>query len=57
MLELKHIHKYYNAGTVNEMCLFNDFNLSIDDHQFVSVVGSNGSGFPFKYHLRQYPFR
>ena len=44
MLELKHIHKYYNAGTVNEMCLFNDFNLSIDDHQFVSVVGSNGSG-------------
>lgn len=44
MLELQHIHKYYNAGTVNEMCLFEDFNLSIDDHQFVSVVGSNGSG-------------
>lgn len=44
MLELKHIHKYYNAGTVNEMCLFQDFNLSIEDHQFVSVVGSNGSG-------------
>lgn len=44
MLELKHIYKYYNAGTVNEMCLFQDFNLSIEDHQFVSVVGSNGSG-------------
>lgn len=44
MLELKHIHKYYNAGTVNEMCLFNDFNLTIQDRQFVSVVGSNGSG-------------
>ena len=44
MLELKHIHKYYNAGTVNEMCLFNDFNLTIEDHQVVSVVGSNGSG-------------
>lgn len=44
MLELKHIHKYYNAGTVNEMCLFQDFNLSIENHQFVSVVGSNGSG-------------
>ena len=44
MLELKHISKYYNAGTVNEMCLFNDFNLTIEDHQFVSVVGSNGSG-------------
>ena len=44
MLELKHINKYYNAGTVNEMCLFEDFNLTIKDHQFVSVVGSNGSG-------------
>lgn len=44
MLELNHIHKYYNAGTVNEMCLFRDFNLSIEDGQFVSVVGSNGSG-------------
>ena len=29
MLELQHIHKYYNPGTVNEMCLFEDFNLSI----------------------------
>lgn len=44
MLELKHINQYYNAGTVNEMCLFEDFNLTIRDHQFVSVVGSNGSG-------------
>lgn len=44
MLELKHIHKYYNTGTVNEMCLFEDFNLTIRDHEFVSVVGSNGSG-------------
>ncbi|MGN0371796.1 MAG: ABC transporter ATP-binding protein [Enterocloster sp.] len=44
MLELKHINKYYNAGTINEMCLFEDFNLSIKEQQFVSVVGSNGSG-------------
>ena len=44
MLKLKHIHKYYNTGTVNEMCLFEDFNLTIRDHEFVSVVGSNGSG-------------
>ena len=44
MLELKHINKYYNAGTVNEMCLFEDFSLTIKDRQFVSVVGSNGSG-------------
>ena len=44
MLELSHIEKYYNPGSVNEMCLFQDFNLSIPKGQFVSVVGSNGSG-------------
>lgn len=44
MLELKHIHKYYNHGTINEMCLFEDFSLTIGRGEFVSVVGSNGSG-------------
>ena len=44
MIELKHIHKYYNAGSVSEMCLFDDFNLTIQDGEFVSIVGSNGSG-------------
>ena len=44
MLELQHVDKYYNPGTVNEMCLFKDFNLKINDGEFVSVVGSNGSG-------------
>lgn len=44
MLELSHIEKYYNTGTVNEMCLFRDFSLSVQKGEFVSVVGSNGSG-------------
>ncbi|MGL5436681.1 MAG: ABC transporter ATP-binding protein [Lachnospiraceae bacterium] len=44
MLELNGIQKYYNTGTVNEMCLFEDFSLSIQKGEFVSVVGSNGSG-------------
>ena len=44
MLELRHIAKTYNPGTVTEMCLFDDFNLSVPEGQFVSVVGSNGSG-------------
>ena len=26
------------------MCLFDDFNLTVPDGQFVAVVGSNGSG-------------
>ena len=44
MLRLSGIHKYYNPGTINEMCLFDNFSLEIETGQFVSVVGSNGSG-------------
>ena len=44
MLELKNINKYYNKGTVNETRLFQDFNFSMKEKEFVSVVGSNGSG-------------
>ena len=44
MLELRHIFKTYNPGSVTEMCLFEDFSLTVKDGQFVSVVGSNGSG-------------
>ena len=38
------MEKYYNPGTINEMCLFDKFNLTVDKGEFVSVVGSNGSG-------------
>ena len=44
MLELKNIEKIYNRGTVNEQCIFKDFNLAINSGDFVSVIGSNGSG-------------
>lgn len=44
MLELIDIHKDFNPGTLNEMCLFNGFNFKVEEGQFVSVVGSNGSG-------------
>ena len=44
MLSLKGINKYYNPGTVNEMCLFEDYDLEIRNGEFVSIVGSNGSG-------------
>lgn len=44
MLELKNIYKYYNPGTVNEMCLFKGYDLTVKKGEFVSVVGSNGSG-------------
>ena len=44
MLELKNIYKVFNAGTVDETTLFNDFNFTVNDGEFVSVIGSNGSG-------------
>lgn len=44
MLELKNISKIYNPGLVTEMCLFDDFNFTVNDGEFVSVIGSNGSG-------------
>ena len=44
MLELRKIDKYYNPGTVNEMCLFDGFDRTVADGEFVAVVGSNGSG-------------
>lgn len=44
MLELREIQKYYNPGTINEMCLFDNFNLTVNQGEFVSVIGSNGSG-------------
>lgn len=44
MIELKSIFKYYNPGLVTENCVFHNFNLKINDGEFVSIVGSNGSG-------------
>ena len=44
MLELKNITKIYNPGEITESCLFRDFSLSVEAGEFVSVVGSNGSG-------------
>lgn len=44
MLELQNITKIYNAGQITETCLFENFSLKINDGDFVSVVGSNGSG-------------
>lgn len=44
MIEYNNISKVFNAGSVNETVLFTDFNLSIKKGEFVSVIGSNGSG-------------
>lgn len=44
MVELKNICKSFNIGTVDETVLFDNFNFRVNDGDFVSVIGSNGSG-------------
>ena len=44
MLELKNIHKTFNPGTINEKIALNGLNLSLDDGDFVTVIGGNGAG-------------
>ncbi len=44
MIELSSIYKTFNHGTIDEKVLFNNFNLKINDGEFVAVIGSNGSG-------------
>ncbi|MGN0444170.1 MAG: ABC transporter ATP-binding protein [Acutalibacteraceae bacterium] len=44
MIELNNIVKRFNVGTPDETTLFDGFGLKVDKGEFVSVVGSNGSG-------------
>ena len=44
MLEIRDITKVYNPGSVTEHRLFENFSLTVEEGQFVSIVGSNGSG-------------
>ena len=44
MLRLQHVDKVYLGGTVNENVLFRGFDLEVPEGQFVSIIGSNGSG-------------
>lgn len=44
LVRMEHIYKTFNPDSVNEVVLFEDFSLEIEEGQFVSVVGSNGSG-------------
>ena len=44
IVELRHIKKVFNPNSVNEAQLFDDFNFSCNRGDFVSIVGSNGSG-------------
>ena len=44
MLELSHISKTFNPGTINEKTALRDVSLTLKDGEFVTVLGSNGAG-------------
>ncbi|MGN1194184.1 MAG: ABC transporter ATP-binding protein [Acutalibacteraceae bacterium] len=44
MLEIKNVSKTFNPGTVNEKKALSDINLTLNDGDFVTVIGGNGAG-------------
>ena len=44
MLKLKDVYKTFNRGTVNEKKAIDGLNLTLDDGDFVTVIGGNGAG-------------
>ncbi len=44
MLEIKNVSKTFNAGTVNEKRALKNVNLTLEDGDFVTVIGGNGAG-------------
>lgn len=44
MLEIKNVFKTFNPGTVNEKHALNGINLTLNEGDFVTVIGGNGAG-------------
>ncbi|MEF9967114.1 MAG: ATP-binding cassette domain-containing protein, partial [Longicatena sp.] len=44
MLKIEHVKKTFNKGSANEVVLYTDLNVEIKKGEFVTIIGSNGSG-------------
>jgi putative ABC transport system ATP-binding protein len=44
MLQITHISKTFNPGTVNEKKAIDDLSLRLESGDFVTIIGSNGAG-------------
>ena len=44
MLEIKNISKTFNVGTINEKTALDNVSLSLNEGDFVTVIGGNGAG-------------
>lgn len=44
MLKIENLHKTFEKGTINEKHILRGVNLTLEDGDFVTVIGSNGAG-------------
>ena len=44
MLKIENIRKVFNAGTINEEVALDGVNLTLEEGEFVTVIGGNGAG-------------
>lgn len=44
MLEIRNVTKVFNPGTVNEKLALDHFSLTLEEGDFVTVIGGNGAG-------------
>lgn len=44
MLEVKNISKTFNPGTVNEKTALNNLSITVNDGDFITIIGGNGAG-------------
>ncbi len=44
MLEISHVSKTFNPGTITEKKALHDINLTLEDGDFVTIIGGNGAG-------------
>ena len=44
MLELRNVNKTFNLGTINEKHVLKNLNLTMEEGDFITVIGGNGAG-------------
>lgn len=44
MIEIKHVSKTFNKGTINEKRALDNLNLYLNEGDFVTIIGGNGAG-------------
>ncbi|MBU0985700.1 MAG: ATP-binding cassette domain-containing protein, partial [Proteobacteria bacterium] len=44
MIVIESITKFFNRGSINEILSLNNISLTIEQGDFVTIIGSNGAG-------------